>query len=154
MRELQDSRNVTGYKHVYMLCIFIILNIYLTFGNEKNGMATIIKSRPMSRNPNHHSPMNRLSDGSIFVKNKNMMYSWKLEHYINVPLWIFLAVIDPLLFVGFHHALMELWMESIIYYFMCDEIWTMEEIRWQLWSFEAEEVEWFWKFLMKFDSVH
>jgi hypothetical protein len=52
-----------------MLWIYIIKYLSLTFGNEKNGMATIIKSRPMSRKPNHHSPMNLLSDGSVFCGN-------------------------------------------------------------------------------------
>lgn len=127
-------------------CSYTLLNIYLTFGNEKNGMATIIKSRPMSRKPNHHSPMNRLSDGSIFVK---MIYCWKLEHYINVPLWIFLAVIDPL-FVRFRHTLMDLWMESIIFVW-----WNLNNGRDQMaimkfWG----KINWmFWKFFMKFDSA-
>lgn len=33
----------------------------LTLGNEKNGIATIINSKPHRRKPNHHMPINLLS---------------------------------------------------------------------------------------------
>jgi hypothetical protein len=39
--------------------------VYLTLGNEKNGMATMISNSPHNKKPNHHIPINRLSDGSI-----------------------------------------------------------------------------------------
>lgn len=40
----------------------------LTFGNEKNGTATTINNRPISKNPPHHIPTHRLSPGSVNEK--------------------------------------------------------------------------------------
>lgn len=128
-------------------CVYTLFNIYLTFGNEKNGMATIIKSRPMSRKPNHHSPMNRLSDGSIIVK---MIYSWKLEHFINFPCGYFKQYFFDPIFVGFRHGLMDLWMEIIIFMW-----WNLNNRKYQMaiMKFLGRRSWIIWNFFMKFDSV-
>lgn len=40
----------------------------LTFGNEKNGIDTIMRSNPERRNPPHHIPTHRRSEGSAKLR--------------------------------------------------------------------------------------
>lgn len=67
IRSLKLNEFMYTHTHTHESSV-ITFNVYLTFGNEKKGIATTIKSRPHSRKPNHHSPMNLLSDGSVYVE--------------------------------------------------------------------------------------